>query len=162
MPIVTDNIRKADADNPKGYYEFEPVKQLSRDTSWLVDAHGKAIKVIYSLLYCLPKDHDYRVIFMRRKVDEVIASQKEMLRRQQAEGSRLDDSQLAKAFQGQLEKLDLWMREQDNFEVLNVNHGEVLYDSERAVVEVDRFLGHGLDVDAMIKIVNPLLHRQKY
>lgn len=161
MPVVTDNIRKADADNPNGYYELEPVKQLSRDTSWLVDAHDKAVKVIYSLLYFLPKDHDYRVIFMRRKVHEVIASQKAMLLRQHAEGSRLDDARLAQAFQVQLQELDTWIRNQDNFAVLNINHHDVLYASKSAVIEIDRFLGYGLHMDAMVKMVNPAFHRQK-
>lgn len=161
IPIVSDNIRRADEDNPNGYYEFEPVKKLSRDTSWLVDARGKAVKVIYSLLYFLPKDHDYRVIFMRRKVHEVIASQKAMLLRQGAEGSRLDDARLAQAFYVQLQKLDTWIRNQDNFAVLNINHHDVVYASKNAVIEIDRFLGCGLDRDAMVKLVNPALHRQK-
>src|SRR2546428_1479705 len=82
LPVLVDNIRKADDDNPYGYYEFEPVKRLSSDSSWLREARGKAFKMVYALLYELPKDYDYRVIVMQRKMDEIIASQRAMLCRQ--------------------------------------------------------------------------------
>ncbi len=33
VDILTDCLREADEDNPKGYFEFEPVKQLAQDRS---------------------------------------------------------------------------------------------------------------------------------
>ncbi len=42
MEIVADNIRKADEDNPHGYYEYEKVKVISEDISWLKETRGKA------------------------------------------------------------------------------------------------------------------------
>src|SRR6516162_10352886 len=79
MPILSDNIRRADADNPNGYYEFEPVKHLSQDSSWLRDAYGKAVKMVYRLLYELPLEHKYKVLMINRRIEEVVASQDAML-----------------------------------------------------------------------------------
>ncbi len=57
-PFV-DNIRKADPDNPKGYYEFERVKQLENDKTWLPEARGKVVKVVSALLKHLPPKYVY-------------------------------------------------------------------------------------------------------
>jgi Sulfotransferase domain len=161
MPTLTDNVRQADADNPNGYYEFEPVKQLSRDTSWLVDAYGKAVKMVYLLLYDLPKNHEYRVIFMRRKLAEVIASQEAMLRRQGKKGDAPDGTQLARLFHNHLQKLDAWIQNQENFSVLYVSYNDILNSPERIVMDIDLFLGHRLDTQAMAKILDPSLYRQR-
>ncbi len=76
---VVDGIRKADDDNPKGYFEFERVKQLKKDSSWLVEATGKVVKVISQLLRDLPPSYQYKVIFVRRNINEILASQTQML-----------------------------------------------------------------------------------
>ena len=83
VPILTDGVRTADDSNPRGYYEFEPVKGLDKpgDHTWLTGARGKAVKVISFLLKDLPDDNFYQVIFMRRHLDEVIDSQNKMLDR---------------------------------------------------------------------------------
>ena len=54
IPVVTDNIRTADTDNPRGYYEFEQVKKIKEDVSWLPGTRGKAFKMVSQLLYELP------------------------------------------------------------------------------------------------------------
>ena len=161
MPILTDSVRQADADNPNGYYEFEPVKQLNRDTSWLANAYGKAVKMVYLLLYDLPRNHEYRVIFMRRKLAEVIASQEAMLRRQGKKGDTSDDTQLSRLFHNHLQKLDAWIQNQENFSVLYVSYNEILNSPERIVMDIDRFLGHRLDTQAMAKVLDPSLYRQR-
>src|ERR1700730_12387191 len=76
MPTLTDGIRAADESNPKGYYEFERVKELDKngDIAWLSDARGNAVKIISFLLTFLPESFDYQVIFMDRDLDEVLAS----------------------------------------------------------------------------------------
>src|SRR5262245_35974300 len=76
LPVLTDDVRTPDDDNPNGYYEFEAVKQTKQDDSWLQSSEGKAVKMVYRLLYDLPKDRSYKVLFMRRKMEEVLASQK--------------------------------------------------------------------------------------
>src|SRR5262245_6505245 len=79
----TDGERSADIDNPEGYYEFERVKDLERDPdkSWVRGARGKALKVISFLLRHLPGENRYRIVYMRRHLDEVLKSQDKMLDR---------------------------------------------------------------------------------
>ena len=80
MPLLTDGRRAADGDNPKGYCEFEPAKRLKDDASWLGAAEGRAVKLVSALLFDLPPERRYRVIFMTRDLDEVLASQRDLLR----------------------------------------------------------------------------------
>ena len=79
LPVLVDNIREADIDNPLGYYEYEPVKALRDDASWIALSKGKGVKMVHLLLYDLPPGVEYRVLFMHRNLDEVLASQKAML-----------------------------------------------------------------------------------
>src|SRR5262249_57423273 len=72
VEVVTDNVRAADTDNPRGYHELEKVKRINRDASWLPSARGKAIKMISQLLYDLPPSESYRIVFMDRDLDEVL------------------------------------------------------------------------------------------
>ena len=87
ISAVTDNVRKPDEDNLQGYYELESAKRTKDDASWLRDAEGRCVKVIYMLLYDLPPDFDYRVVFMNRDLDEVLASQQQMLKRRGEAGA---------------------------------------------------------------------------
>ena len=81
LEILTDAVRTPDGSNPKGYFEFEAVKDLDKGPppAWLTGARGKAVKIVSSLVRWLPESHDYQVIFMRRDLDEVILSQNKML-----------------------------------------------------------------------------------
>lgn len=161
MSVLTDNIRKADEDNPHGYYELERAKQLGKDASWLEEATGKVFKAVYMLLYDLPDAYSYKVIFMKRRLEEVLASQSLMLKRQQKQEGTFDDALLIQAFQQHLVKLDLWLRSQPNFDVLYLSYNDVLKDPKRALVNVDSFLGLGLDQDAMVEVVDTSLYRQR-
>ena len=82
LKILTDNLREADANNPKGYYEFERVKQMKDgNLAWLPDAVGKVVKIVTGLIIYLPSDYKYKIIFMKRDLNEVLSSQKKMLGR---------------------------------------------------------------------------------
>jgi len=39
--VLTDKLREPDNNNPKGYYEYEPVKKMMVDKSWLPEATGE-------------------------------------------------------------------------------------------------------------------------
>ena len=93
LPLLTDGARPSDDSNPDGYFEFEPVKDLDKngDLAWLRPARGKGVKVISWLVTWLPELYDYRVIFMQRDLDEVIASQNAMLLRR-GQPERIEDA----------------------------------------------------------------------
>jgi hypothetical protein len=160
LPVLVDNVREADVDNPQGYYEFEPVKALKADTSWVAPALGKAVKMVYLLLKDLPEGYEYRVLFMRRDLDEVLASQKAMLDRM-GKPAPLDDARMGALFRDQLAKFDEWVKARPNFRVLDVPHRGLLTDARPILAEVDRFLGGGLDLDAMARVVDPTLYRNR-
>lgn len=161
MPALTDNIRTPDQDNPKGYYEFEAVKRTKQDPSWLESAPGKVVKMVYRLLYDLPGDRRYRVVFMQRHLQEVLASQGVMLERLQKKGGKAGDEQLRELFESELRKAEKWIQEQPNFEVLHVQYTELIKDPAPLAQTINQFLGGGLDTDAMIKVVDPSLYRQR-
>ena len=161
VPVFVDNDRLPEADNPNGYYEYEPIKKLNENSSWMVGAVGHAIKAIYLLLYHLPNDHRYRILFMRRSIAEVIASQDAMLRRSGAATGSMDQQVLARHFETQLRQVDGWVRQQSNMSLLDVDYAEVVLDPMTTAVKVAAFLGGTLDVDRMALAVDPTLYRQR-
>jgi hypothetical protein len=159
LPVITDKLREADEDNPAGYYEFEPVK--GQDHSWLVDAPGKAVKLVYRLLYDLPNTYHYRVLFMRRRLEEVLASQKKMLERHGKADNSITDEMMAKMFRSQLNKFEAWIPTQPQFSMIDVDYNALLANPDGPIDQINRFLGGNLDVDAMVRVVDPNLYRNR-
>ena len=147
VEILTDRVREADEDNPKGYFEFEPVKQLAQDRSksWLEDAPGKAVKVISELLKELPSNSSFRLIFMNRNLEEVIESQNKMLVRRGEPPSAGDDEKLMLLFARHLEKVKKWIDCQSNFEVIFLDYKKVLEDPAGQAEKIKTFLQRELD-----------------
>ena len=161
LPALSDTARAPDESNPRGYLEFEPVKRLRTDQSWLERARGHAVKIIHLLLRELPTDgrFHYRVLFMRRPLEEVLASQRAMLER--AGKKSADDALLAKVFLSQLEQAEEWLAAAPGFSVLYVEH-RGLFDAPQSTAErVNEFLGGHLNVSAMVGVIDPALYRQR-
>ena len=161
LPPLTDGIRKADADNPGGYYEFEKVKQLERDTAWLESARGKAVKVISQLLDQLPLHRTYKIVFALRKMDEILASQRAMLVRRERPCDRISDAEMAAAFGRHLNAVQQWLAEHQQMEVLYVDYAAVLRDPLTTSHEIKTFLALPLDVRQMASVVDQSLYRQR-
>jgi hypothetical protein len=161
LAVLTDNLRKQDADNPRGYYEYEPVKQTKQDPSWVPGACGKVVKVIYSLLYDLPSGFDYRVIFMQRNLDEVLASQKTMLERSNTEGANVTDEKLTEVFTRQLAKFDDWIATRKEFRILRVNHRDMITAPMVQCERINGLLDGILDLEKAVSAVDPSLYRKR-
>lgn len=162
LPIMTDSIRSADEDNPKGYYEFERVKQLPKgDKEWLNDAKGKVVKVISALLQHLPTDYDYKVVFMQRNIEEVLASQRKMLVRRGQAADNTNDDKMSALFQKHLQKIENWLNEQANFSVLYVNYNEVLAEPLQQIEQLNYFFDDSLNQKKMLAVVEPTLYRNR-
>jgi LPS sulfotransferase NodH len=161
IPVVSDGERSADIDNPKGYVEWERIKQLPKDPALIAAAEGKAVKVISQLLLSLPPGHDYRVIFMQRPLPEVMASQDEMLRRRGTFDSKVDAAAISRAFQDHLYKVHTWLSSQPGLGVLRLAYHQVLADPRAAAEKVAGFLQLELDVEAMARQVDSTLYRQR-
>lgn len=161
MPVLTDGERKADADNPRGYYEWEPIKQLPKQPELIDRAEGRAVKCISQLLLALPANRSYRIIFMERPLREVLASQAEMIRRRGSGGSSMDDGALLKAFEGHLKQVEMWLKTKPETSVLRTQYHDVLRDPLRAAQRIEEFLALPLDTKAMAAEVVPTLYRQR-
>lgn len=159
---LTDKIRTADSDNPKGYYEFERVKQMDKgDTAWLADAQGKSVKVISALLKHLPADYQYRVIFMRRDMPEILASQQKMLERRGEGEATIDDQKMTELFEKHLSSVDQWLNAQANISILDLHYSDIVADPLPFMEEINVFLGGKLDTEKMLEVVDPTLYRNR-
>ena len=161
IPALTDHVRQPDDDNPRGYFEFEPVKRTKEDPSWLDQATGRVVKMVYRLLYDLPPDRQYRVVFMRRKLQEVIASQDVMLSRRGRGGGGLSKEKLISLFGNQLREFEEWVARQSNFRILYVHYNDTIKQPQATVNAVNEFLGGHLDTAAMLRVIEPDLYRQR-
>ena len=160
MPILSDGERQADVDNPKGYLEWERIKQLPNDPGCIAEAEGKAVKVISKLLLSLPPGHEYRIVFMERPLAEVLASQSQMLRRRGAADGP-NASVMAKAFEKHLREVDKWMTGKPNVKTLRVHYYNVLDEPAAVAERVAQFLGVPLKMEAMSQQVEATLYRQR-
>ena len=161
MEVVVDNRRKADEDNPEGYYELEKVKQIKKEASWLDSTEGKVFKMVSMLLYDLPSDKTYKVIFMKRKMEEILASQKKMLERRGEDRAGADDEEMAKIFGKHLKEIESWLEKQENMEVLYISYNDVIKNPRENAQNVDRFLGNKLDPEKMVGVVDQSLYRRR-
>lgn len=162
VPPLTDQIRTADGDNPRGYFEFERVKKLDKgDTAWVAEAQGKAVKVISQLLKYLPAAHAYQIIFMQRHMAEILASQKKMLVNRGEDSERVSDEELATLFEKHLRHVFAWLEQQPDVSTLFVHYNAMLADPQSQAEAVNVFLGGRLDIEAMTAVVDPSLYRNR-
>ncbi len=162
LTVLTDGLRAADEDNPKGYYEVERVKNLASeaDRGWLADARGKVVKVISFLLKSLPPQFNYRVIFIRRDIEEVLASQRKMLARR-GETEETPPERMRALFEDDLWRASYQLKHRPEFETMEIHYSAVLAQPLEAARRLDAFLGGGLDTEAMAAIVDPQLYRNR-
>ncbi len=161
--IMTDGEREADIDNPKGYFEYERIKDLENETdkSYLQESRGKVVKVISFLIKELPEDNSYRVLFMRRDIDEVIASQNKMIYRLGTEDTSATDAEVKKLYQRHLVQVKNMVDKRADIAMIDVNHRKAIKDPMFVANQVNDFLGGGLDVQAMAAVVDKKLYRNR-
>jgi hypothetical protein len=161
MPALTDGERTADLDNPRGYYEWERIKRLPQEPQCIVEAEGKAVKVISQLLFALPNDRDYRIIFMQRPLAEVVASQAEMIHRRGTTGATVGEAALIAALQAHLNQVSAWLDRLRGAKVYRIDYHAVLHQPRESAQAIQRFLDLALDTEAMVRQVDLTLYRQR-
>ena len=161
LPIVTDGLRAADEDNPKGYYEDERVKDLHQleDKTWLREARGKVVKIISFLLKSLPDDNNYQVVFMHRNLREIVASQNKMLVRR-GETNATPDERALQLLEQEVRDARFFLR-RPHFEVLELTYGAMLESARPHAERMAEFLGRSLDVERMAQVVDVQLYRNR-
>ena len=161
MEAVVDNLRTADADNPLGYYEFEKVKQIHKDSSWLAGARGKVFKMVSMLLFKLPPEYEYDIVFMKRNMPEILASQAKMLQRRETVGGNVDDRQMGELFSKHLDEIQAWLARQANMRVLYLNYRDAIDDPAGTVRRLTQFTGRQMSADRMAAVVEKSLYRNR-
>jgi hypothetical protein len=162
MPVVTDEHRRADEDNPLGYFELDRVKSLEtdRDRVWVRAARGKAIKVVSHLLRFLPNENRYRLLLATRDLSEVLTSQNRMLSRLNR-GNPLADEKAIRLYERHLRNVLCLVRVRSNFDLLVVPYAEVVADAQRWSRRIASFVGGSLDEARMAAVVRSKLYRNR-
>jgi hypothetical protein len=161
VPPYTDNRRQADEDNPRGYFEHDHAVRLHGDATWIPGARGKVVKIVVQLLPFLPPNETYRLIFMRRDLREVVASQKAMLVRLGRKGARLSDAALTRAYSGQLVQVQSWLRKAVGVQAITVDYAGTLTAPLAAAERLAKFLGAPFDSGRAAASVDAGLRHQK-
>jgi hypothetical protein len=163
LPIMSDGARGADVDNPKGYFEHERIKDLERETdkSYLREGRGKALKVISFLIPHLPDENDYRVVFMRRDLDEVLSSQDKMIQRLGTTDAAADREAMKEAYRNDIVRTRLLCRKRPNFQMIEIQYRVTIEDPAATARRVNEFLGGRLDEAAMRAAVDESLYRNR-
>jgi hypothetical protein len=161
LPVVTDELRRADSDNPNGYFEFETVRQMAEgNVTWLENAQGKAVKVISALLEYLPPKYSYRIIYLERDLQEVLASQHKMLEHRN-EKPTANDAEIELQIQQHMSVMKPWLVRQPNMEVLFVNYNALMKNPERYCEQISEFIALPLDQNRMRAVPDPHLYRNR-
>jgi len=161
MIALSDGERRADTDNPRGYLEWERIKQLPKDPACIAEGEGKVVKVISRLLLSLPAGHEYRIIFMQRPLPEVLASQDEMLRRRGTYREGTDPAAISAAFEKHLREVNAWIDGKPYVKTLRVPYHDALSKPKDISRQVAQFLEIPLDVNAMVQQVDASLYRNR-
>lgn len=158
MPILSDELRAPDMDNPHGYYEYTPVKHLHRDNTWLPLARGKALKVVAPLLPFLPAGETYRVLFVYRPMQQVLASQAAMMQRRGAT-TPFDEERMEATLQKAVVAALGWARAHAS--LLEIQHGELMQHPAEQAKRIASFAGCALDTKAMAEVIDPTCYRNR-
>jgi hypothetical protein len=161
IPVVTDELRRADTDNPNGYFEFETVRQMSAgNVEWLANANGKAVKIISALLEYLPSNYSYKIIFLEREIREILESQRKMLANRN-EKATTDEAEIEMQIQKHLSVMKPWLVRQPNIEVLYVNYNTLVTKPEPLCEQITEFLDLPLNQTRMLAVPDKHLYRNR-
>jgi hypothetical protein len=179
FPLRYDRLRTPDSHNPRGYYEFAPIKGIRNDATIVVGAEGRGIKVVAPLLPSMPPGFDYRVVFIERDMQEVLASQRVMLEGTGATTAKrgADDVALAKAFESSLRAAKAWIETSAGTRGCFVSYARTVEAPATTARTILKFLeAHSRMpaalaaeikndrervVDRMVSVLDPSLYRQR-
>lgn len=161
IAALTDGSRGADQDNPRGYYELDAARQIASDASFLNEAHGKALKLIHALVTKLPTGYHYRVLFLRRPIGQVLASQQKMLAHSGRRGAALAPEKLGPVFEKQVNETLALLSARSDVALFEVDYPQLVLAPAVAMADINAFLGGELNVDAMQHAVRHDLFRNR-
>lgn len=161
METITDGIRKANEDNPHGYYEYEMVKRIKVDTTWVRKTRGKVFKMISQLLFELPSNEKYKIIFMQRRMNEILASQRKMLVHMGNSDDSVSDEKMGKFLNKHLSKIMKWMADRKYISVLYIDYNDLIINPNEQIKKLSLFLNDKVNVERAVKVIDKSLYRNR-
>ena len=119
------------------------------------------MKAISLLLYSLPPDREYRIIFMTRQTDEIMASQNDMLPITSPPIERSSDIETRQAFELHLSKVLTWVRGQPNMALLTCDFNQLLNEPMPLLERVRKFVGVPMAIELMRERIDMSLYRHR-
>jgi hypothetical protein len=156
LTILHDGKREKDESNPEGYFELEAVKGIVADNSFLKDAPGKVVKVVCPLPIYLDTRYSYRVVFMRRDLEEILRSQEKMLNKNQVS----EREKYRTIYEFHLKKTYRFLQE-NGIPFIDIKYIELVADPVPSVEKLIAFLDRDLDKEMMLSAVKPELYRNR-
>lgn len=156
LPIHHDGIRERDDNNPEGYYELEAVKGIVRDNSFLEESVGKVVKIVAPLPIYLDQKFSYKIIFMRRDIEEILRSQEKMLVKDQSS----EREKFRTIYEFHLKKTYKFLKE-NNIPYIDISYNELLAQPEATLEKLSQFCGLSESVQQLAEVVNPQLYRNR-
>ncbi len=129
-------------------------------TNCLKKTQGKAVKIISELLKYLPSKYSYKIIFVNRDLDEVLASQAKMMERK-GKKDNLDPQIMKQAFKGHLKKVKQWLADQENIDFIEIDYNQTIKTPLETAKKINQFSKQNLAVEKMVSVVDSTLYRQK-
>ncbi|MBT8274231.1 MAG: alkaline phosphatase family protein [Bacteroidia bacterium] len=154
---LTDNKRKADQSNPKGYYEYDAVMSIHKNNTWLKEAQNKSVKIVAPLLKFLDPKYRYKIIFMNRDLTEIVKSQQKMINKD----PNALPTKLFESYSKHLKQVESWKDTIPGVELIYINYPDVLTNTETILNKIEAFIGKELDKEAMESCVDRSLYRTK-
>ena len=93
------------------------------------------------LLPAMPAQHHYKVIFMLRPIEEVVASQRAMTSRLGNKGAELDPEQLERGLRAHREEIRKWASAAPHIEWLEIDYPSLVDAPAPAIAKIVKFLG---------------------
>lgn len=135
---------------------------MAKDSRWVVEAKGHALKVIAQLVPFLPPRLHYKFIFMDRELDEVLKSQASMLNRLGEVPAAVPAETLAGIYAKQLGQAKAMVQKLPSAEMITVAFRDAIERPAEVARSVAEFLGFpGLDEAAMTDAVDGKLYRSR-
>lgn len=156
MDVAFDTKREPDEHNPKGYFELEGGKIINRlmDGTFPMEKYDeKVIKVTaYGLKFLPPRE--YKIIYMMRDIDEIMASMEKMAGTVDREVERPVFEKLNRYTMNLME----W---REDMEYIAVRYDKVIDEPAGEIKKINEFLGGKLNEKEAIKAVDRRLYRNR-
>jgi len=159
VPTFFDDARKADKDNPKGYFELRGgkiINSLMENRFPFNEKKGKFIKITAYGLRFLPRGN-YKIIYSERNIDEILDSMEEMMGKKDIEREKTKETFLR--LNSSVKDL---IGKRDDICVCYVNYNSILSNPEENIKKILDFLNVScFKLDKMIDVVDRKLYRKR-